>query len=286
MAQLWKFPSCIRTMNPIMKPSELERPESSPRVAGRPLAALLTVAAASLLLSGCSGTGPSPHKPEDAINLGDSSFMLVSSALVMLMTPALALFYGGLVRAKNVLSVVMQSFIALGVITVVWFLFGYSFAFAPSSLKIGGYGVLGSLDWIGLRNVGLSPSELYAPTVPHRLFAVYQCMFAVITPALISGAFAERMKFKAYLLFIVFWSVLVYCPVAHWVWSSEGWLFKLGALDFAGGAVVHITSGYTALLCAVMLKPRRGFPREPRPSASWPRCWARIPTWPGATPKK
>ena len=223
---------------------------------------LLALGVAAGMLSGCSGV-PSGHKTAEEIDLGDSAFLMVSAALVMLMTPALALFYGGLVRARNVLSVVMHSFIAIGIITVLWVLVGYSLAFSPSVLKIGGAGLLGGLDWVGVRAVGMTPSETYAGTVPHRLFMIYQCMFAIITPALISGAFAERMKFKTYVAFIILWSLLVYCPVAHWVWSGEGWLLKLGALDFAGGTVVHITSGFTALLCALMIKPRRGFPHQP-----------------------
>lgn len=181
----------------------------------------------------------------------------------MLMTPALALFYGGLVRNKNVLSVVMQSFIALGVITIQWMLFGYSLAFAPSLIKVHGWGFLGSLNWAGIRAVGMEPYPAYSATVPHRLFMAYQCMFAVITPALISGAFAERMKFKTYLVFILLWSTLVYDPIAHWVWSENGWLRKLNALDFAGGTVVHISSGMTALVTALVIGPRRGFPRQP-----------------------
>ncbi|MCX7719106.1 MAG: ammonium transporter [Candidatus Sumerlaeaceae bacterium] len=221
-----------------------------------------TLGVAAIVLSGCSGV-PSGHKTPEDINFGDTAFLMVSAALVMLMTPALALFYGGLVHARNVLSVVMHSFIALGIITVLWVTVGYSLAFSPSVLKIGGAGLLGGLDWFGVRAVGMTPSETYATTVPHRLFMIYQCMFAIITPALISGAFAERMKFKTYVVFIAIWSLLVYCPVAHWVWSSEGWLLKLGALDFAGGAVVHITSGFTALVCALLIKPRRGFPHQP-----------------------
>jgi Amt family ammonium transporter len=218
---------------------------------------------APLLLAGCAGT-PVEHLPESAINTGDTAFMLVSAALVMLMTPALALFYGGLVRSKNVLSVVMHSFIALGVVTMLWVVLGYSLAFAPSALKIGDKGLIGSLQWagIGIKNVGLDPYAAYCGTVPHRLFMIYQCMFAIITPALISGAFAERMKFKSYLVFISVWLLAVYCPVAHWVWSENGFLRKLGSLDFAGGTVVHMTSGITALIVAVMIRPRRGFPRE------------------------
>lgn len=228
----------------------------------RPFTLAAMMALAAVTFSGCTATQEFPHKTADDINVGDTAFLLVSAALVMLMTPALALFYGGLVRTRNVLSVVMQSFIALGVITLVWVLWGYSLAFSPAFLKVGEAGLIGSLDWAGLRKVGMVPSETYAPTVPHRLFMIYQCMFAIITPALISGAFAERMKFKTYLAFIVLWCTFVYCPIAHWVWNPDGWLFKLGALDFAGGTVVHISSGFTALLVALMIRPRRGFPRE------------------------
>jgi len=215
------------------------------------------------LLSGCTA-GKVEHLPPEAVDTGDTAFMLVSSALVMLMTPALALFYGGLVRTKNVLSVLMHCFAALGVITVVWVLLGYSLAFSPSSIKVGDYSLLGGLGWafLGTNNIGMDPHPVYSPTVPHRLFMIFQGMFAIITPALICGAVAERMKFKTYLVFIAIWSVLVYSPVCHWVWSENGLLRKLGSLDFAGGTVVHMTSGITALLVAIMIKPRRGFPRE------------------------
>jgi ammonium transporter, Amt family len=212
------------------------------------------------LLSGCAGN-PAPPPGSGKIDTGDTAFLLVSSALVMLMTPALALFYGGLVRSRNVLSVLMQSFIALGVVTMQWIIVGYSLAFAPSFLRIGDWGFIGSLTYFGSRWVSMDPFPVYGATVPHRLFMIYQCMFAVITPALISGAFAERMKFKTYLIFVLLWTTLVYDPIAHWVWSENGWLRKLGALDFAGGTVVHISSGVTALIVAVMIKPRRGFPR-------------------------
>lgn len=216
-----------------------------------------------LLLGGCSA-GTTEHLPPEAIDTGDTAFMLLSAALVMLMTPALGLFYGGLVRTKNVLSVLMHCFTAIAVVTLVWVFLGYSLAFSPSILMIGDYSLLGGFNWafLGGRNIGLDPHPVYCPTIPHRLFMIYQCMFAIITPALICGAFAERMKFKAYLIFIVIWSLLVYSPVAHWVWSENGWLKKLGSLDFAGGTVVHMTSGLTALLVAIMIRPRRGFPRE------------------------
>ncbi|MCX8038052.1 MAG: ammonium transporter [Candidatus Sumerlaeia bacterium] len=192
-----------------------------------------------------------------AINSGDTSFLLVSAALVMLMTPGLALFYGGMVRRKNVLATIMHSFTAVAIISVQWVLWGYSLAFGPD---IGG--VIGSLAWVGLREVGTAPYPAYSATVPHQLFMIYQCMFAIITPALISGAMAERMNFKAYVLFLLLWATFVYDPVAHWVWGDGGWLKKLGALDFAGGTVVHLISGVTALAAALMLGRRTGWPRE------------------------
>ena len=157
------------------------------------------------------------------INAGDTAFILVSSALVMFMTPGLALFYGGMVRTKNVLATIMQSFIIIGLVTVIWVLWGYSLAFGPD---VGG--VVGNLSWFGLKGVGLSPSPDYASTIPHQAFMIFQGMFAIITPALITGAFAERMKFSALLVFIALWSTLVYSPLAHWVWGSGGWLGKLG----------------------------------------------------------
>lgn len=195
-----------------------------------------------------------------AIDTGDTAWMLVSTAFVMLMTPGLALFYAGMVRKKNVLGTFMQSFIALGVITLLWVLYGYSLAFGPSS---GGF--IGSFAWVGLRNVGLEPNPAYAPSIPHQLFMLFQMMFAVITPALITGAVAERMKFSAYLVFLVLWSTCVYVPLAHWVWGTGGWIHELGALDFAGGLVVHISSGVAALAAALVLGMRKGYPRELTP---------------------
>jgi Amt family ammonium transporter len=192
------------------------------------------------------------------IDSGDTAFVLLSAALVMLMTPGLALFYGGMVRGKNVLGTLMQSFVAIALISVQWILFGYSLAFGPD---IGG--VIGSLDWFGLSGVGAMPNVDYAPTVPHLAFMIYQAMFAVITPALISGAIAERMKFSAFLLFMLLWSTFVYDPIAHWLWGTGGWLKNMGALDFAGGIVVHISSGISALAAALMLGRRQGFPHEP-----------------------
>ena len=187
-----------------------------------------------------------------AINKGDTAWLLVCTALVMLMTPGLALFYGGMVRRKNVLGTIMQSFIALGVVSIQWVLWGYSLSFGPDIGHL-----IGSLRWFGLNHVGLAPNPDYAPTVPHQAFMMFQMMFAVITPALITGAFAERFKFKTYLLFLVLWSTVVYAPIAHWVWGIGGWIRNLGALDFAGGLVVHISSGTAALAAAIIVGKRK-----------------------------
>ncbi|MGD0725835.1 MAG: ammonium transporter [Spirochaetia bacterium] len=192
-----------------------------------------------------------------AINYGDTAWMLVSTALVMAMTaPGLAMFYGGLVRRKNVLSTMMQSFIILCLISVQWVLWGYSLAFGPDAGHF-----IGNLSWFALRGVGLAPNADYAATIPHQLFMVYQMMFAVITPALITGGFAERIKFSTFIVFTLLWATLVYDPVAHWVWGKDGWLHNLGALDFAGGTVVHISSGVSALIFALVIGKRIGFPK-------------------------
>ncbi len=188
----------------------------------------------------------------------DTAFMMVSAALVMLMTPGLGLFYGGMVRRKNVLATFQQSFVMLGFIAVQWVLFGYSLAFGPDAFG----GVIGTLKFVGLNNVGLDVNADYAPTIPHQLFMVYQGMFAVITPALISGAFAERMKFSAYIVFTLIWATIVYDPVAHWVWGPGGWIKELGALDFAGGLVVHVISGVAALCCVLVMGKRKGHGNE------------------------
>ncbi len=187
------------------------------------------------------------------INAGDTAWLLISSALVLLMTPALALFYGGMVRKKNVLSTLMHSLSAIPILSVIWAVCGYSLAFGPSH---GGF--IGSFSSVGLGDLTTSAHG----TVPSLAFCAFQMMFAVITPALISGAFAERMRFSAYVLLVVFWSILVYVPVAHWVWAEEGWLFKLGALDFAGGTVVHLTAGASALVCALKVGRRLKYPQE------------------------
>src|SRR6059036_1136003 len=175
------------------------------------------------------------------ISAGDTAWLLMSAALVMLMTPALGFFYGGLVRRKNVLATIMHSFFILCLISVQWVLWGYTLAFGPDF-----HGIIGGLDWLTLKGVGQEPGP-YAATVPHQAFMVFQMMFAVITPALITGAFAERKRFKAFVIFTLLWATFVYDPIAHWVWGG-GWLGQLGALDFAGGTVVHITSGVSALV--------------------------------------
>ncbi len=193
----------------------------------------------------------------EAINAGDTAFVLVSTALVMFMTPGLALFYGGMVRSKNVLGTLMQSFVLIGLVSVLWAVVGYTLAFGPD---VGG--LVGSLEWIGLRGVGQAPNPDYAATVPALAFMLFQGMFAVITPALIAGAFAERMKFTAFLAFSSLWTLLVYSPIAHWVWGTGGWIRELGALDFAGGTVVHISSALAALAAAIVVGRRRGFGAE------------------------
>ncbi|SPF46324.1 ammonium transporter [Syntrophobacter sp. SbD1] len=197
---------------------------------------------------------PAPAPAETKVDTGDTAWLLTSSALVLLMTPGLALFYGGMVRRKNVLGTVMHSFVAMGIITIQWVLFGYSLSFGPD---VGHF--IGNLDWIGLKNVGLTPNADYGPTVPHQAYMIFQMMFAIITPALISGAIAERMKFSTYCVFIFLWACLVYDPLAHWVWGTGGWLKNMGALDFAGGLVVHISSGVAALACALVLGKRKGY---------------------------
>ena len=195
--------------------------------------------------------------PPAKIDTGDTAFVLISAALVLLMTPALALFYGGMCRTKNVLSTIMQSFFIIGIISVQWVLFGYSLAFGPDINHF-----IGNLDWLGLAGVANTPNADYAATIPHSAFMIFQGMFAVITPALITGAFAERMKFSAFAIFTIVWATFVYDPVAHWVWGVGGWLREMGVLDFAGGTVVHIISGVSGLVIALMIGKRKGFGSE------------------------
>ncbi len=197
---------------------------------------------------------PAPPK----IDTGDTAWVLTSTALVLLMTaPGLAIFYGGMVRRKNILGTVMQSFIILALISVQWVLYGYTLSFGPDK-----GGIIGGLDWIGLNGVGLDPNPDYAGTIPHQAFMIFQMMFAVITPALITGAFAERMKFSTFLVFTLLWATVIYDPLCHWVWAVGGWLRNLGALDFAGGTVVHISSGVSALAAAIVMGKRRGYSME------------------------
>jgi Amt family ammonium transporter len=242
------------------------------------LAAFALVAAISVLAAPAAAqqTVPTPTMPPgqatasaappSKIDSGDTAWMLTSAALVLMMTaPGLALFYGGMVRRQNVLGTIMHSFIIMAVISLQWVLWGYSVAFGPD---VGG--LFGNLSWIGLKGVGLEPYPDYAATIPHQAFMIYQLMFAIITPALITGAFAERMKFGAFLVFTVLWATFIYDPLAHWVWGVGGWLRNLGALDFAGGTVVHISSGVSALAAALVVGKRRGFGAEPMPPHNLP----------------
>jgi len=191
------------------------------------------------------------------ISGADTAFILVSAALVLLMTPGLAIFYAGMVRGKNVLATILQSFVMISIISIEWVYIGYSMAFGPD---IGGF--IGDLSYFSLNGVTSVPSDFYATTIPQNVFMIYQCMFAVITPALITGAFAERMRFGPFLIFSLAWTILVYNPVCHWVWGNGGWLAARGVLDFAGGLVVHLTSGMAALASVLVLGPRKGFGRE------------------------
>ena len=195
----------------------------------------------------------------EGLNTGDTAWMLASAAMVLFMTPGLAAFYSGMVRRKNVLSTTMHSFFAMGLVTVVWALIGYTLAFSDGQGATAAF--IGGLDYIGLRGVSNELAPL-APTIPHAVYAMFQGMFAIITVALITGAIAERMKFKAYVIFAAAWAVLVYSPLAHWVWQPNGWLFELGALDFAGGTVVHISSAAAAVAAAMLLGRRRDYGTE------------------------
>ena len=212
-------------------------------------------------------TAAAAHEPTPYIDFGNTAWMIVATALVMLMTiPGLALFYGGLVRQKNVLNILMQCFILTAVITLEWVFVGYSLAFSSSTGVLAPF--IGGFDWAFLNGIGIndvSPAYISQETarIPHLLFVLFQCMFAVITPALIIGAYAERIKFRGFLIFSVLWATFVYNPVAHWVWSADGWLFKMGALDFAGGTVVHINAGIAALVMTLMIGNRRNYNNHP-----------------------
>jgi len=204
--------------------------------------------------------------PPPKIDKGDNAWMLTSSALVLMMTiPGLFLFYGGLVRGKNALGTIMHSFIIVALISIQWVLWGYTLAFGPDQ-----GGIIGSLAWFGLNGVGADPNPDYAATIPHQTFMVYQMMFAIITPALITGAIAERAKFGTFVVFMLLWATFIYDPLAHWVWGVKGWIREMGALDFAGGTVVHISSGISALVACCMFGKRIGYPHEPMPPHNLP----------------
>lgn len=194
----------------------------------------------------------------DQVIPGDIVFSIISTALVFFMIPGLAFFYGGLVRKKNLLNIMACSFVMIGVISLMWVAFGYSLAFAPDHFHL-----IGGLDFLGFHDVGAVPDKRYAATIPSASFAMYQMMFAIITPAIISGAVAERMKFKVFIVFALVWSVFVYIPVAHWIWGTDGWLKNLGVLDFAGGNVVHVTAGVAAFVSAIVLGKRKAFGKNP-----------------------
>ena len=244
---------------------------------------LITVAIAGLLSIPLMGQAIAAPSDADAAitnaqTAADTAFMLMSAALVLLMTPGLAFFYGGFVRSRNILNTLMMSFVLMAIVGVTWILWGYSLAFAPALPFIGG------LQWLGLNGVGLettnylkgsNPAEVlsYAPTIPHQAFMIYQAMFAIITPALISGAIVERISFTAYSLFVLLWSTLIYCPLAHMVWAKGGLLGLyggIGALDFAGGTVVHISSGISAVVAVIVLGPRRSYPDRLAPPHNVP----------------
>lgn len=229
-----------------------------------PVPALTHAQESSQTLSSAVPTAAPAVQPK--IDKGDTAWMLTSTALVLMMTiPGLFLFYGGLVRSKNVLGTIMHSFIVVAVITIQWALWGYSLAFGPDT-----GGIIGSLAWFGLSGVGAEPNADYAATIPHAAFMIFQMMFAIITPALITGAFAERVKFSSYLVFIVLWATFIYDPLAHWVWGVKGWMREMGALDFAGGTVVHISSGASALVAAWMFGRRIGYGQEAMPPHNLP----------------
>lgn len=227
---------------------------------------LLGVVAPTILFAQEAAAAASPE-PVPYIDFGNTAWMIMATALVMLMTiPGLALFYGGLVRQKNVLNILMQCFILTAAITLEWVFFGYSLSFGSSTGVLAPF--IGGFDWAFLNGIGINDVSPYyisqaTARIPHLLFVLFQCMFAVITPALIIGAYAERIKFKGFLIFSILWAIFVYNPVAHWVWSADGWLYKMGALDFAGGTVVHINAGIAALVMTLMIGSRRNYNNHP-----------------------
>ncbi len=238
-----------------------------------PLALALTLLAALFALSGPAlaqpGAAPAAEAAKVTFDLGDSAWMLVSSALVLLMTPGLAFFYGGLVRGKNVLNTIMMSYGAMAILGILWVLFGYSLAFGGGGDGI--HNFIGGTEYFFFNGVGYANKYVEAHTIPHMLFAIFQGMFFIITPALISGSLVERMKFSTFFIYMALWGLLVYCPVAHWVWGG-GWIGDMGVMDFAGGAVVHVNAGFAALAACLVLKPRKGYNKRPMLPHSLPLC--------------
>jgi Amt family ammonium transporter len=232
------------------------------RVLRLALTVLVALAATTSFVAAADSPAPAPPAKLDS---GDTAWVLASAGLVMLMTPGLAFFYGGLVRRKNILSILMQCMMVLCLVTLQWIFFGYSLSFGPDVR-----GLIGNLSWIGLAGVDGAPNADYAPTIPHTAFMIFQAMFAVITPGLILGAFAERMRFGAFCLFSLLWATVIYDPVCHWMWGNGGWLKDLGALDFAGGVVVHITAGVSALAAALFMGKRQGYPHAISPPHNLP----------------
>ncbi|MFB2919268.1 ammonium transporter [Aerosakkonema funiforme] len=259
--------------SPTVSPTDAASPSPTSEISPSPTASPAEVAPLPVVptpdASSQEASGAATAQP--AIDTGDTAWMLISTGLVLLMTPGLAFFYGGLVRSRNVLNTMMMSLILMAVVGVTWALWGYSLAFAPNTINPGqdppftANPIIGSLNWAFLSGVEFDkPSAIgYASTIPHQLFMLYNMMFAIITPALISGAIVERMSFKAYFWFILLWSTFIYSPLAHWVWGKGGWLLDLGALDFAGGTVVHISSGVSALVAVYILGPRKTYPTQP-----------------------
>lgn len=238
---------------------------------GRRAAATLAVTAATCALSVAAWAQDAAAEAPPVVDSGDTAWVLTSSALVLMMTlPGLALFYGGLVRSKNILNVLMQCFISAGIVGVLWIVVGYSLAFGTGNAWIGDFSKVG-LAGVTMESV---TANFASPprNIPEYVFIMFQAMFAIITPALILGAIAERMKFSVWIAFITIWLLVVYCPIAHMVWSAEGWIFKASAIDFAGGLVVHMSSGFSAIVAALMLGKRRGYGKEPMAPHSLPLC--------------
>jgi Amt family ammonium transporter len=260
------------TLLPLLATAEEPKsPAAAPAAATETAAPATTPAAVAVPVDAAApAEAPKPKNVDPVLNTGDTAWMLISSALVLFMIPGLAFFYGGMVRQKNVLSTMMHSFVAMGIVGVQWAIIGYSLSFGPDAFM----GLIGNTSKAllnGLITFGKDGTPIYAlfqnvttepGAIPEYVFAMYQCMFAIITVALISGALAERIKFSAYCLFVLLWTTLVYDPLAHWVWMTDGWLFKKGALDFAGGTVVHLSSGISALAALLFLGKRHGFPTE------------------------